>query len=134
MNKSTLISSVKALAAAILTASLLLFVFAFVALKADDPMKNIPLFAYITIPVSAAVGGVFCTRSDDKLLCALLFAAEFVVVMLTAGAVCGELFGNPLFSVISYLIIFLIPLAIALRSGSSGKRKNRSRKKYLRSR
>ena len=133
MNKQLLITSLKALTAAVLSAAVLLFVFAFAALRSDDPGKNLALFAYITIPVSAAVGGVFCTKSDNRRLSALLFSAEYILISLVFGCMFGTVFKNPLFTCACYFIIFLIPYLIS--SGSNAKKKkSKARKKYLKTR
>ena len=134
MNKQLIITVLKALAAATLTALLLIFAFSFIALRSADPGKNLALYAYITIPLSAAAGGIVCTKADNRTFCAVVFSSCWVILSLFTGLILGNIFTKPLFSLASYAIVYLIPLAIAGRFSSGKKKKNNSRKKFLRSR
>ena len=134
MNKQTIMTSVKALAACLVTASVLLFAFALVSLRSDDPCKNLTLYAYVAILVSAAIGGVMCTGADNKMIASLIFSGGFVLLSVTAGAMAGEIFTKPIYTLVCYLLVFIIPAAVALRSSGNKRRKNKSRKKFLRSR
>ena len=134
MNKQTISTSIKALTASLVTAAVLLFVFAFAALKTEDPSKNLELFAYVAILISAAVGGIFCTGSENRMISSVMFSFGFVLILIIAGSMMGEIFRKPVYSLICCLLIFVIPAAIILRSSGAKKKKNKSRKKFMRSR
>ncbi len=59
------------------------FVFALVAGKLTDPTKNLAIFSFAALLISAAAGGIFSARiSDGKLSFSLLSSAAVLLIML----------------------------------------------------
>jgi putative membrane protein (TIGR04086 family) len=94
--KRTDISAVKRLflGAGMAMAALLLFsaIFSGISMLTDDAAAKIPLFAILTLVVSAAVGGAVSTRtvSDGRLSLALLSALLAAVILMLIGTIIGK--------------------------------------------
>ena len=109
--KKTDISAIKRLflGAVIAMAALLLFsaIFSGIAMMTDDAAAKIPLFAILTLILSAAVGGAVSTRtvSDGRLSLALLSALLSSLIFMLIGTIVGK--GHLPFSVFLNFIIFI---------------------------
>ena len=94
--KRTDISAVKRLflGAGMAMAALLLFsaIFSGISMLTDDAAAKIPLFAILTLVVSAAVGGAVSTRtvSDGRLSLALLSALLAALIFMLVGTIIGK--------------------------------------------
>jgi putative membrane protein (TIGR04086 family) len=94
--KRTDISAVKRLflGAGMAMAALLLFsaIFSGISMLTDDAAAKIPLFAILTLVVSAAVGGAVSTRtvSDGRLSLALLSALLAALIFMLIGTIIGK--------------------------------------------
>ena len=94
--KRTDISGVKRLffGAGIAMAALLLFsaIFSGIAMLTDDAVARLPLFALLTLIISAAVGGAVSTRtvSDGRLSLALLSALLAALIFMLIGTIIGK--------------------------------------------
>ena len=94
--KRTDISAVKRLflGAGMAMAALLLFsaIFSGISMLTDDAAAKIPLFAILTLVVSAAVGGAVSTRtvSDGRLSLALLSALLASLIFMLIGTIIGK--------------------------------------------
>ena len=109
--KKTDISAIKRLflGAVIAMAALLLFsaIFSGIAMLTDDAAAKIPLFAILTLILSAAVGGAVSTRtvSDGRLSLALLSALLSSLIFMLIGTIIGK--GHLPLSVFLNFIIFI---------------------------
>ena len=109
--KKTDISAIKRLflGAVIAMAALLLFsaIFSGIAMLTDDAAAKIPLFAILTLILSAAVGGAVSTRtvSDGRLSLALLSALLAALIFMLIGTIVGK--GHLPLSVFLNFIIFI---------------------------
>ena len=109
--KKTDISAIKRLflGAVIAMAALLLFsaIFSGIAMITDDAVAKIPLFAILTLILSAAVGGAVSTRtvSDGRLSLALLSALLASLIFMLIGTIVGK--GHLPLSVFLNFIIFI---------------------------
>lgn len=94
--KRTDISAVKRLflGAGMAMAALLLFsaIFSGISMLTDDAAAKIPLFAILTLVVSAAVGGAVSTRtvSDGRLALSLLSALLAALIFMLIGTIIGK--------------------------------------------
>jgi putative membrane protein (TIGR04086 family) len=94
--KRTDISAVKRLflGAGMAMAALLLFsaIFSGISMLTDDAAAKIPLFAILTLVVSAAVGGAVSTRtvSDGRLSLSLLSALLAALIFMLIGTIIGK--------------------------------------------
>ena len=94
--KRTDISAVKRLflGAGMAMAALLLFsaIFSGISMLTDDAAAKIPLFAILTLVVSAAVGGAVSTRtvSDGRLALSLLSALRAALIFMLIGTIIGK--------------------------------------------
>ena len=94
--KRTDISAVKRLffGAGMAMAALLLFsaIFSGISMLTDDAVAKIPLFAILTLVVSAAVGGAVSTRtvSDGRLSLSLLSALLAALIFMLIGTIIGK--------------------------------------------
>ena len=94
--KRTDISGVKRLffGAGIAMAALVLFsaIFSGIAMLTDDAAARLPLFALLTLIISAAVGGAVSTRtvSDGRLSLALLSALFAALIFMLIGTIIGK--------------------------------------------
>jgi hypothetical protein len=94
--KRTDISAVKRLflGAGMAMAALLLFsaIFSGISMLTDDAAAKIPLFAILTLVVSAAVSGAVSTRtvSDGRLSLALLSALLAALIFMLIGTIIGK--------------------------------------------
>ena len=94
--KRTDISAVKRLflGAGMAMAALLLFsaIFSGISMLTDDAAAKIPLFAILTLVVSAAVGGAVSTRtvSDGRLSLAMLSALLAALIFMLIGTIIGK--------------------------------------------
>ena len=94
--KRTDISAVKRLflGAGMAMAALLLFsaIFSGISMLTDDAVAKIPLFAILTLVVSAAVGGAVSTRtvSDGRLSLSLLSALLAALIFMLVGTIIGK--------------------------------------------
>jgi hypothetical protein len=94
--KRTDISAVKRLflGAGMAMAALLLFsaIFSGISMLTDDAAAKIPLFAILTLVVSAAVGGAVSTRtvSDGRLSLALLSALLAALIFMLIGTIIAK--------------------------------------------
>ena len=90
-------------------AALLLFsaIFSGIAMLTDDAAAKIPLFAILTLILSAAVGGAVSTRtvSDGRLSLALLSALLASLIFMLIGTIIGK--GHLPLSVFLNFIIFI---------------------------
>ena len=90
-------------------AALLLFsaIFSGIAMMTDDAAAKIPLFAILTLILSAAVGGAVSTRtvSDGRLSLALLSALLASLIFMLIGTIVGK--GHLPFSVFLNFAIFV---------------------------
>ena len=97
------------LGAGIAMTALLLFsaIFSGISMLTDDAAAKIPLFAIITLVVSAAAGGAVSTRtvSDGRLSLALLSALLAALIFMLVGTIIGK--GHLPFSVFLNFIIFI---------------------------
>ena len=109
--KKTDISAVRRLffGAGIAMAALLLFsaIFSGIAMMTDDAAAKIPLFAILTLILSAAVGGAVSTRtvSDGRLSLSLLSALLASLIFMLIGTIIGK--GHLPLSVFLNFIIFI---------------------------
>ena len=109
--KKTDISAIKRLflGAVIAMAARLLFsaIFSGIAMLTDDAAAKIPLFAILTLILSAAVGGAVSTRtvSDGRLSLALLSALLSSLIFMLIGTIVGK--GHLPLSVFLNFIIFI---------------------------
>lgn len=94
--KRTDISTVKRLflGAGIAMAALVIFsaIFSGIAMLTDDAVARLPLFALLTLIISAAVGGAVSTRtvSDGRLSLALLSALLAALIFMLIGTIIGK--------------------------------------------
>ena len=94
--KRTDISAVKRLflGAGMAMAALLLFsaIFSGISMLTDDAVARLPLFAILTLVVSAAAGGAVSTRtvSDGRLSLALLSALLAALIFMLIGTIVGK--------------------------------------------
>ncbi len=94
--KRTDISAVKRLflGAGMAMAALLLFsaIFSGISMLTDDAVARLPLFALLTLIISAAVGGAVSTRtvSDGRLSLALLSALFAALIFMLIGTIIGK--------------------------------------------
>jgi putative membrane protein (TIGR04086 family) len=94
--KRTDISAVKRLflGAGMAMAALLLFsaIFSGISMLTDDAAAKIPLFAILTLIISAAVGGAVSTRtvSDGRLSLSLLSALLAALIFMLIGTIIGK--------------------------------------------
>ena len=94
--KRTDISAVKRLflGAGMAMAALLLFsaIFSGISMLTDDAAAKIPLFAILTLVVSAAEGGAVSTRtvSDGRLSLSLLSALLAALIFMLVGTIIGK--------------------------------------------
>ena len=94
--KRTDISAVKRLflGAGMAMAALLLFsaIFSGISMLTDDAVARLPLFALLTLIISAAVGGAVSTRtvSDGRLSLALLSALLAALIFMLIGTIIGK--------------------------------------------
>ena len=94
--KRTDISAVKRLflGAGMAMAALLLFsaIFSGISMLTDDAAAKIPLFAILTLVVSAAAGGAVSTRtvSDGRLSLSLLSALLAALIFMLVGTIIGK--------------------------------------------
>lgn len=94
--KRTDISAVKRLllGAGMAMAALLLFsaIFSGISMLTDDAVAKIPLFAILTLVVSAAVGGAVSTRtvSDGRLSLSLLSDLLAALIFMLIGTIIGK--------------------------------------------
>ena len=109
--KRTDISTVKRLffGAGIAMAALVLFsaIFSGIAMLTDDAAARLPLFALLTLIISAAVGGAVSTRtvSDGRLSLALLSALFAALIFMLIGTIIGK--GHLPLSVFLNFLIFV---------------------------
>ena len=87
MNSKILISSLKGLAAAFVSAAALLLLFALASVKSSDPMKLLALFAYTAMYAGAFAGGFSAARlnGSDGLVCGALTGGLYAVIITTAS-------------------------------------------------
>ena len=94
--KRTDISAVKRLflGAGMAMAALILFsaIFSGISMLTDDAAAKIPLFAILTLIISAAVGGAVSTRtvSDGRLSLSLLSALLAALIFMLIGTIIGK--------------------------------------------
>jgi len=83
MNSKIFVCSLKGLAAAFLSAAVLLLLFSFALARSSDPMKLLTLFAYAAMLVSAFIGGYTAVRfnGSDGLLCGALTGGLYAVLL-----------------------------------------------------
>lgn len=116
MDTKALLNSLKSLAAAFLLAALLVFSFNFIALRGDDPSKNLSLFAYAALFLSAFAGGILTSRlnKENGLICGavtgLMYSAVICVVSL---CLCRD--GS--FSLVKILLISIALIAVSAIGG-----------------
>lgn len=93
MDTRSFLNSLKSLAAAFLLAALLIFIFNFIALKGDDPSKNISLFAYTALFLSSFFGGIVTSliNKEKGLIGGTVTGALYaIIIFITSLFLCKD--------------------------------------------
>ena len=101
-------SVIWALLAAVVTAAVLIFIFALWAYNSDDPSSLIKGFGTAAFLVSCFAGGVTGARERGNILGSIAFAVIYILVCLTLGLALGGSIGT------DGLLIYLGGIALAL--------------------
>lgn len=102
------------------------FVFALVAGKLTDPTKNLAIFSFAAMLISAAAGGIFSARiSEGKLSFSLLSSVAVILIMLIVCIIAngGKIPASAFMNYGCYMGVYL--LASLLVKGSSKRRRHR---------
>lgn len=116
MNTRFLLNSLKALAAAFLLAALLIFIFNFIALKGEDPTKNISLFAYTSLFLSSFAGGIITSlmNKEKGLMWGAVTGMLYSLVIIITSLCLSE---NGSFELIKVLLICIALIAVSAIGG-----------------
>ncbi len=82
-------SVLKALLAAVIAATVLIFVFAFIAYKSEDPAKLLPTLGMIAFFVSCFTGGAAARRREGNILNSLVFACIYIFLCFALSLIFG---------------------------------------------
>ena len=102
------------------------FVFALVAGKLTDPTKNLAIFSFAALLISAAAGGIFSARiSEGKLSFSLLSSAAVLLIMLIVCIIAngGKIPASAFMNYGCYMGVYL--LSSLLGKGSGKRRRHR---------
>ena len=107
-------SLLKALLISVITMAVLLFIFAFVALKSNDSTKNLELYGRIVFFASAFAGCFYAVRSSDTspLITALIYGGIYALVSFALSLALGG--GNISKLWLPYLSLVAVSFAAAL--------------------
>lgn len=84
-------STLKALLAALLTATALIFILAFIAYKGSDPHRLLSVFGMSAFFTSCLVGGAVSRRGEGtKILNTVLFTAIFIFLCFVMSVILGK--------------------------------------------
>lgn len=122
--KELIKTTAKALLTAIVTVTVLAFIFAFFAYKSSDPAALTGGLAMAAFIVSCMVGG-WVSRGKGNILSCILFACVYSIVYLAAALISG---GKANIGVImlSYLLSgFAAAILVGILSGNSRKKRKK---------
>lgn len=121
-------SILKALIAAIIAATVLVFIFALLAGKNEDPSKLVAPFGEVAFYLSCIVGGALAGRGGG-LVADLVFGAIYILLCFFASLVAGGEI-NAVGTALTYTGGMVAVCLGGMVFSGSGKRRSRAFKKY----